>query len=191
MAAATPALAEDSFGGDVAGFVGIKAMNKDDWSPAEDQVQYGGHIDWQPSHWPIALTFAYYGSNGSGDIDDPTIGPSEFKVDTEEFDLGAKKFWETGRVGAAYVGGGLAYGRAKAELASKTGFFPSVSSSDSALGAWIGGGYLFNLGRHFALGVDARYSYYSVTLFDSPTTPGGTSASAGGLSFGGVAAYRW
>lgn len=186
-----PAQAAAVFNGDVAGFVGGKILNKDDWSPADQQLQYGGQIDWQPAHWPVALSFAYYGSNGSGDVDDPSVGPSKFKGTTEEYQVGVKKFWPAGGAGSAYLGGGVLYGRGKAELTSKTGSFTPVSSSDNGVGGWISGGYLFAFGQHFSLGAELRYSYYEVTLFDTPSTPGGAKASAGGASIGGLLAYRW
>ncbi len=160
--------------------LGLKALNKDDWAPAEDQFEYGGSIDFQPHSWPIALTAAYYNGNGSGDLGN---GLGNFKSDTSEAQLGVKKFWQTGRIGRAFVQGGVTF-------ASGKGTVQGTSLKDDGVGPWIGGGYLFELGRYFDLGVQASYSYAKIDL-RNPTTNNSVSVNAGGVHIGALAGFRW
>jgi len=159
---------------DIHAFGGGKILRKDDWAPADQQFEYGGEMDFQPSSWPIALTAGYYRGHASGDAGD---GMGDFKSTTTEIQAGIKKFWQSGSVGRPYVGGGVTFASAKGEL-------EDVSSKDNGVGAWIGGGYLFQFGRHFDLGIDTKYSYAKVTVE-------GVDVNAGGLHVGVLAGMRW
>lgn len=160
-------------------FLGGKFLKKDDWEPAEDQFAYGGGLDFQPHGWPIAFTAEYLGGNGSGDVS--SLG--KVKSTTTEYRAGLKYFWQTGRIGRAFAGGGVSFAHAKAEVPSANG-----TADGDGTGGWIGGGYLFELGPNFDLGVQASYSFVKLDL----TGPGGTvNVEAGGASFGGVAGFRF
>lgn len=155
-------------------FAGGKILDKDDWAPADQQFEYGGEVDFQPGSWPIALTAGYYTGHASGD---PGFNDGDFKSTTTEIQAGVKKFWQTGRVGRAFAGGGVTFASAKGEL-------QGVSSKDNGVGGWIGGGYIFELGRHFDIGVNAKYSYAKATVE-------GIDTNAGGVHAGVLAGLRW
>jgi hypothetical protein len=160
-------------------FGGGKFLDKDDWSPAEDQYAYGGQLDFQPQSWPIALTAGYYASRGSGDLGN---GFGEFTGSTTEAQFGVKKFWQTGRIGRAFVEGGVSFVSGKGQV-------EDVALKDSSAGPWFGGGYLFELGRYFDLGVEASYSYAKIDIGNDTT--GKVSVNAGGARIGALAGFRW
>ncbi|MDB5987275.1 MAG: hypothetical protein JWR16_2328 [Nevskia sp.] len=152
---------------------GGKVLNKDDWSPAEDQFEGGARLAYQPANWPFGFTAAYFSSYGKGNFEG-----SEFRGRTHEIQLGLEKIWSVGDgSGRPYVGGGVVIGKAAASL-------EDVSDSDKAIGGWVGGGYTWVLARHLALGVDSRYSYTRVRLFD-------VNGEGGGFHIGGTIGYAW
>lgn len=159
-------------------FGGGKFLNKDDWSPAEDQYAYGAQLDLQPHGWPIALTAGYFASRGSGDLGN---GFGEFTGSTTEAQFGVKKFWQTGRIGRAFVEGGVTFVSGKGQV-------QDVSLKDNSAGPWIGGGYLFELGRYVDLGIEASYSYAKIDI--GTDTTGKVSVDAGGLRIGALVGFR-
>ncbi len=153
-------------------FGGGKLLKKDDWAPADQQWDIGGQIAYQPANWPLGFAAAYFSSYGKGSTD---FG--EFKGYTHEIQLGLEKIWAVGRFSRPYVGGGVVLGKAEASL-------QTVQDSDHAVGGWIGGGYTLVLARHLALGIDSRYTYLPIRLFD-------TKGQGGGLHLGATLGFAW
>jgi hypothetical protein len=160
-------------------FAGGKLLDKDDWSPAEDQYAYGGSLDFQPKSWPIALTAGYYASRGSGD---PGLGVGDFTGSTTEAQFGVKKYWQTGSIGRAFAEGGVSFVSGKGQL-------QDVALKDNSAGPWFGGGYLFELGRHFDLGAELSYSYAKIKI--GKGTSDEVDVNAGGVRIGALAGFRW
>ena len=71
------------------------------------------------------------------------------------------------------------YGGAKVDFSGTV-----VEDTDTSPGAWADGGVFWRLGSHFNLGLAARYSKATVTLFD-------TDMEAGGYSGGVMLGWGW
>jgi hypothetical protein len=65
----------------------------------------------------------------------------------------------------------LVYGKFEGSLGGVT-----VSDDDMVVGAWVGGGVFWHLGRVFNIGFSARYSKATVTFFGIDGEGGGTHA---------------
>ncbi len=188
LAVAFVALPYDAFAqqsgstGNVNLFLGGKALDEDDWEPADSQGEIGIEVDVRPRDWPISLVIGLRGGADEADVFDPVLGSATFESSTSELNVGVKKIWEpAGTPLRPYVGGGLVYATAEATL--KTAF-GDVSEDDSGVGFWLGGGLYVTLAEHFNLGVDLRFSRAEVTIF-------GVDAEAGGNHLGLIAGYHW
>jgi hypothetical protein len=164
--ASTPTL------GNLSLFAGGKLMDRDDWSPADQQWDLGGVLAYQPADWPFGFTAAYFSSYGKGSFEG-----SEFKSYTHEIQLGLEKIWAVSSFGRPYVAGGVVLGKAE-------GSVEDANISDHAVGGWVGGGFTFVLARHLALGIDNRYSYVPVHI-------GGSTVQGGGYHFGATLGFAW
>jgi len=162
-----------AFAGDVNFILGQKMLPQDDWQPVESQNELGVQMSWGKSTWPILIATDLYGSSKE-DKDQGITG------NTAEFALGIRKIWGHGHV-RPYLGGGAAfmYGGAKVDFSGTV-----VEDTDTSPGAWADGGVFWRLGSHFNLGLAARYSKATVTLFD-------TDMEAGGYSGGVMLGWGW
>ncbi len=169
--------AQDGWTGNVNVFLGQKTLDKDDWEPAEKQGEFGIEVDLRPKDWPISIAIDLMGAAGEGDV-----GPITFKSKTSEFNIGVRKIWEGPAPVRPFIGGGLSFMRAEAEVS-----IPGIGSdteSDTGAGIWLGGGVYFTLGEHFNLGLELKYSKADVTI-------AGVDVDAGGTHFGLLAGYHW
>jgi hypothetical protein len=164
------AKAEESLTGNVNVFLGTKALNEDDWSPAENQTEAGVELDFESPSWPVSLVLGLRGSSGEGDFVDPLLGSGSVEGKTSELSLGIKKIWAPDAHTHPFVGGGLAFVEGEFSAAFAAG---SVSDSDTAVGIWLGGGVYWTLGEHFNVGLDLRLSSADVTLFSVDGAAGG------------------
>ena len=90
---------------------------------------------------------------------------------TTEFYLGVRKiFVNQHRKMQPYIGGGVAFMSAELEYEVET------KEDDSAVGGWLGAGTYYSIHPRFVLGLDVRYSYGEVTLFDQDRNAGGIHA---------------
>jgi opacity protein-like surface antigen len=169
--------------GNVNAFLGGKTLDKSDWEPAEKQGEIGVEIDFRPKDWPINIAIDLLGASGEGDFVDPVFGTIDtFKSRTSEVNIGIRKIWEGLALVRPFIGGGLSFMHAEAEVD-----IPGVGSdteSDSGAGIWLGGGVYFTLGEHFNLGLEVKYSKADVTI-------AGVDTDAGGTHFGLLAGYHW
>lgn len=170
--------------GNVNFFLGQKTLDKDDWEPVDEQPEFGVLVDFKKQDWPVSIAIDILGSSGDETLNDPDLGNLSFEAKTSELNLGVRKIWNTANSSIRpYVGGGVAFINADAELKS-TGFSISVSDDDMGTGFWLGGGVYWTLNQSFNLGLDLRYSQADVTLFDESLKAGGTHV---GLMLG----YHW
>ena len=169
LAESAGALAGES-SGDVNFILGQKLLNQEDWEPVEAQDEFGVEVSWGKKGWPIQIATDLFGSYK----EDNNAG---ITGKTSEFGIGIRKIWGHGHV-HPYIGGGAAFIYGGAEL-DFSGIV--VKDSDTSPGAWAGGGVFWRLGSRFNLGLAARYSKATVTLFDSDLEAGGYE---GGLILG-------
>jgi len=187
----SPLASANDWTGHVGGFLGAKLLDKDDWEPAENNLEFGVISDFGKADWPVNIAVDILHSTGDGS--DPAFGDMEFSSMTTEICLGVRKYWvpqENASLFRPYVGGGAAmiFAEAKAESTDYFDGMPSMSitikDDDSAIGFWVNGGVLFALSPAFDLGVDLRYSRATVTLLDED-------GQAGGFHIGGRAGLQW
>ena len=168
--------------GNVNIFLGAKALDEDDWSPADEQGEFGIKVDFRPKSWPVNIAIDFLGSSGEGTAYDPysrlTIN---LKSNITELNVGIRKIWDNFPHVRPFIGGGLSFMNAEAE-GSALGV--TVSDSDTATGIWLGGGVYWTLSEHFNLGLELMYSSAKVEIF-------GVDADAGGGHFGVLAGYHW
>lgn len=159
--------------GDVNFFLGQKSLNKDDWDPMESQSEFGAEVTFGKKDWPIDIAIDLFSSS-----DDVTSLGVKVEGSTMEFGVGVRKIWKSGNT-MPYFGGGLASisGKFKVDAVG-------LDESDSSLGAWFGGGVFWRLGPRFNIGIAARYSKATITLFD-------VDGEGGGIHYGLILGWGW
>ena len=182
LLSASVASAQDQWTGNINVFFGQKNLDKDDWEPVEEQSEFGIEVDFRKKDWPVNIAIDVLVSSDDQSIIDPFFGQVDLEGKTKEFNIGIRKIWDEHSSVRPFIGGGLSYIRAEAEVTIPS--LGSASESDTGIGIWLGGGVYFTLGEHFNLGVELKYSDADVTLFD-------VDAAAGGTHYGLLAGYHW
>lgn len=165
-------------------FLGIKALDEDDWEPVEIHDQIGAVVDVKQRSWPVSIAVDFVASSDDqGTISLPGIGTVSLEAEakTRELDLGVRKAWESAGSIRPYFGGGI--GVFWAELEGRT-TGSRVSDDDTEIGLWLGAGVTWTIHEHFNFGVDFRWSRSEVTLH-------GVDIEAGGYHTGLLLGYRW
>ncbi len=175
--------AQEVWTGNVNAFLGRKNLDKGEWEPAQDQGEFGIEVDFRKKSWPISIAIDVMGASGEGNFFDPVFGTiDKAESRTSEFNIGVRKIWDELAPVRPFIGGGLSFMRAEAEVT-----IPGIGSnteSDTGAGIWLGGGVYFTLGQHFNLGLELKYSHADVTI-------AGVDTNAGGTHFGLLAGYHW
>lgn len=174
---ATSAVQADEWTGNVSAYLGYKSVDDKDWPNLDSQRSAGVISDFGKRSWPVSiaadLVFA---------ADDNRSESTEITGGTAELHLGARKAWSLENSSfSPYVGGGLALINASIEQES-SGMV--TEEDDTAIGAWVGVGTYYAITPRINLGVDVRYSFAEVTLFDQDRETGGLNA---GITLG----YHW
>ncbi|MBA7714980.1 hypothetical protein ES703_124015 [subsurface metagenome] len=161
--------------GNINAFLGVKALDEDDWEPIEDQDEYGIKVDFKQKDWPVSIAIEYLVSSDddTGLWYDPVIGIviATVEGETSELCFGVRKIWDQSPKVRPFIGGGIAHISAEAK-ATTLGF----SASDDAIGIWIGGGVYWTLGEHFNIGFDVRWSKAEVSSYNIDAEAGGSHA---------------
>lgn len=159
--------------GHVSGYLGIKKLDDKDWGKLDDQGSIGVRADIKQASWPVSLAF---GATVSGAVEEynNTEGYDDDKdvAGTIETHLGVQKYFGHGSF-KPYLAGGVAFVGAVAE---STVNGKKIDDDDTVVGAWAGAGFIVELGSHFHVGLDVRYSEAEVTLFDVEREAGGVNA---------------
>ena len=145
--------------------LGAKALDKDDWEPAEEHGEFGINVDFRRQEWPVNIAIAILGSAGDGDIEGINVDGA-----TSELRFGIRKIWEPNEIMRPFLGCGLEFISAEFE-ASYLG--SKVSDDDTGAGIWLCGGIYWTLNNSFNLGFELGYSTGEITLFDEDGDAGG------------------
>jgi len=172
--------------GNVNFFLGQKSLDSDDWDPVDDQLEFGAVMSFGQDDWPVHIAVDVLAS-----VDEETVasGPGTSVTvtgSTFEIAAGVRKVWGKGRT-RPYLGAGVAVIGAGFE--GDDGFI-TVDANDAGFGFWAGGGIFWRLGKHFNLGLDARYSNAEVDL-DFGSGFVAQDVSAGGLHYGLLVGFGW
>jgi len=164
--------------GNVSGYLGQKTLDDNDWQELDKQAELGVIFDLKQKDWPISIAFDIL---ASGDVHES--GAQKNTGYTVEHHIGVRKiFTLQGRSIKPYVGGGISI--ASSEIENKNGSIIVNDEKDRGLGSWVGVGTYYELGPHFNIGVDVRYSKAEVTLINEDRE-------IGGLHTGITVGYHW
>jgi hypothetical protein len=153
---AAPAMA----GGNMNFFLGSRGLDKDTWSPIENQFAFGGTVDFGKKEWPIHLESGMMISVG---YKHDYLPATDAAGGVFEIFFGVNKTWITKGGARPFIGGGLARLGAAYVI---DGPGPRVDDHDGSGGAYLHGGVFWRLGSRFNIGVDGRIlTGTSITLF--------------------------
>jgi hypothetical protein len=174
-----------SWTGNVNFFLGMKALDRNDWQPTENHLAFGLLGDFRPRAFPFNFAVDIIRSRDDGNmvIVDPVLGDVAFslKSRTTEFNFGLRKYWEGHPMVRPYAGGGVSLIYADAESTARG---IAVSDDDRGVGFWLNGGVFWIVEEHINFGFDMAYSRAEVTLFD-------VFAEAGGFRIGGLVGFHF
>jgi len=222
---AGPALA--GVKGEVNLFYGMKDVKDSDFErieflPTEDfpnsildvssMTEYGLVNSFGGVEWPVMIAVDFLSASEDDAYNFTYYGEYDFKLkaelETMEIDLGVRKYWTNHAKFHPYIGGGVAWIDADAELAlfgpdiillrqASTEWF-SQCASDSGAGYWLNAGVMWRITPRLSLGFDARYSDASVDfVFEGDEIPDAQvvedtwKADVGGLHYGLLFGFRW
>jgi len=167
----------DEWSGHIGGFFGLKIMNSSDWPDMDNHYAMGIMFDIKKDSWPISIAVDFIDTGGKYEHDGMTdLGH------TTEFQLGVRKiFMRQDSKIQPYIGGGVSFMYAQQEYEINN---ITTTEDDGDVGPWLGAGMYYEITSSFVLGLDVRYSYGKVTLFDKERN-------AGGLFTGVTAGYQF
>ena len=156
----------DEMSGHISGFAGLKIMDGSDWPELNTHFALGVLFDIKKDSWPISIALDIF---DTGD---------EYKHDgiknlghTTEYQLGIRKiFMDQNSKFQPYIGGGVSFMSAELEYQDSNNI---MTQDDRAVGVWLGTGMYYEINPSFVLGLDVRYSYGNVTLFNKERDAGG------------------
>ena len=167
----------DEMSGHISGFAGLKIMDRSDWPELNTHFAMGVLFDIKKDSWPISIALDIF---DTGD---------EYKHDgvkdlghTTEYQLGVRKIFtnQNSKI-QPYLGGGVTFMSAELEYQDSNTI---MKQDDNGVGGWLGAGMYYEINPSFVLGLDVRYSYGKVILFDKERN-------AGGLFTGLTAGYQF
>lgn len=170
--------------GNLNGFIGGKALDDEDWF-ADEQAEVGVRLDFRRDDWPFSIAVDTHFSEGDfkGYVFFPLSGTRYYEedVDTCEFNLGIRKYWDAAANMRPFLGGGLAY--AQLEAKGKLDGVTELSDKGNGVGIWLNGGILWTIDA-FNIGFDVRYTRVEVGLDAGDFEGGGGHA-------GVLLGYHW
>ncbi len=174
---ATSMASADEVSGHISGYVGLKSLNSSDWPDLDKHFAMGVFFDIKRESWPISIALDILDTGGKHEHDG-----MEDLGHTTEFQLGVRKiFMKKDSNIQPYFGGGAAFMYAEQEYEVNNTI---TKQDDRDVGVWLGAGMYYEINPGFVLGLDVRYSYGEVTLFDKERKAGGIfTGITGGFQF--------
>ena len=186
---------ESDLTGSVSLFFGQKFLDEDYWEPLDKQLEVGVLLfNIGQRSWPVNIAFdILYSWDDDRELEVENEGyyTLDYDGNTVELNIGARKFWDIYRI-QPFIGGGLAIIRAEGELEGTVNVYGydgaiakiKVSDDDTGVGVWAECGARLLITNRFSLGLDLRYSWAEVTLFEE-------AGKAGGIHTGVLLGYHW
>ena len=156
----------DELSGHISGFMGLKAMDSNDWSDLDTHFSMGIFFDFKKDSWPISIALDITDTGGKHKHDG-----LEDLGHTTEYQLGVRKiFMNKDSNVQPYIGGGVSFMYAELEYETNSA---TMTQDDRATGGWFGAGMYYDKTPKFVLGLDVRYSHGEVSLFNKERNAGG------------------
>lgn len=167
----------DDWSGHIGGYFGAKIMSSGDWPDIDNHYAMGVMFDIKKDSWPVSIALDFLDTGGKNEHNGMTdLGH------TTEIQLGVRKiFIKKNSKIQPYVGGGVSFMYAQQEYEVNN---VTTTEDDGDTGVWLGAGMYYEVTPKFVLGLDARYSYGKLTLFDKEIN-------AGGIFAGVTAGYQF
>jgi hypothetical protein len=164
-------------------FVGQKWLDNGDWSPADEQPQYGLMLAFGEERAPVHFSLDVFRSAVSVTDANPAVDTIVQGTSTE-FDIGVRKVWGQ-RATRPHLGAGACVVQVSEDRDGPTGF---VNNDDRGYGAWVDAGVTWRLASHLNLGLEVRYSVLNVYLGKGEAV---RDVAAGGIHLGVLIGYGW
>lgn len=172
------ALAEE-WHGNIGGMIGQTQLKDSDWGSQSRQDAVGLIADFGAPSWPFSLSVDFMGHGDEGNT-----STHKNEAYAAEAHIGLRKIFDGGNAAfKPYIGAGIALINAEMRSEDKSTGLSRIEE-ESSTGLWAGVGSYVELGEHFQVGADLRYSEAHVTLFDQERQ-------AGGLLSTVTAGYYW
>ena len=166
------------FNGNMNFMLGVKALDDDDWSPAEDQLEIGFMVDFKEPQWPVSMAFQMFFAGDDGYLG----GGQELESETSEFAVGIRAGAGEPGTFRPYIGGGIMLAHAEGRLLLNG--WEVASDDDVALGLWVDGGLYFPFPEPINFGIYVRYSTAELDI-------AGVGVDAGGVHLGFLGGFYW
>ena len=164
-------------------FVGEKWLDNGDWSPSDEQPQYGLMLAFGEERAPVHFSLDVFLSNVEITDANPTVDTIVRGASTE-IAMGVRKVWGQ-KATRPHLGAGVDVVQVSENRDGPTGL---VKNSDRGYGAWVDGGVTWRIASHLNLGIEARYSVLNVYLGQGEAL---RDVAAGGIHLGVLIGYGW
>jgi len=175
--------AQARYHGDLNLFAGQLWLSGGDWSPVDEQPEFGLMLAFGEERAPVHFAIDAFVSKSEASDADP-LGSGRVKASSSEFAIGVRKVWDQNAT-RPHLGAGADIISVSEEL---DGPFGPVKNEDRAYGAWVDLGVSWRLASHLNLGIEARYSYALATLGSGSLA---REVTAGGIHLGLLVGYGW
>lgn len=135
----------------------------DIYSDAWSEVSMGIRGDFKPVSWPVYISVGTTISGAARNAVAIFTDDDRQEITVYEYQLGIQKYFNEGHMFQPYIGGGINV--ADAEIRDIVNDREFDSDNDRAVGIGVGTGFVVELGSHFDLGLDVRYSEADLTLY--------------------------
>lgn len=179
MGLTLPGIASAEWTGNFNAFLGGKALNEDDFR-ADEHREIGTRLDFKRDWWPVSIAADMNFSRGDDKGNVTGVGYVDEQIDTFEFNLGVRKYWEAMNI-RPFLGGGVAY--TQLNLDRTIDSVTDVSERGDGFGFWVNGGVAWTFNA-FNIGFDLGYTQSEVDLSAGDFDSGGGHA---GILLG----YHW
>ena len=164
-------------------FAGYAWLNQGDWSPVDQQAEWGLELGFAEERAPIHFVADVFVSKNKLDDPNPASG-TRVRGSSSQLAIGVRKVWDR-TVTRPHLGAGAAITEVKEEIAYP---FGPVNNEDRAYGAWVDLGVTWRLAGHLNLGLESRYTYAIANLGQGALS---RDVAAGGFHLGVLVGYGW
>lgn len=175
--------AQARYRGDFNLFVGQLWLRNGDWSPIDEQPEFGLMLNFGEERAPVHFAIDVFSSKKEVTNND-SMPNGRVEGTSREIAIGVRKVWDQAAT-RPHLGAGADIISVSEELDGPIG---SSKNEDRAYGAWVDLGVSWRVASHLNLGIEARYSYALATLGSGSS---GREVNAGGIHLGLLIGYGW